>query len=290
MYPHLRSHQVAQILLCYCCNFMRNKWIITGISIAVLVLTARELTLLPDGDLHAYVLDIGQGDSILIVSPSGKQIIIDGGPDLAALEHLGKHMPFFDRSIDLVVLTHPHADHLTALPDVLERYEVKNILIAGSESKNSRYQSFLSVAEEQKIPTIIANPSKDIDLGDGTMLDIIWPPRPQKSLNNSSVVLRILYKDYSILLTGDIEEEVENAILKIGADIRSDILKIAHHGSRTSSSNKFLKEVSPKLALISVGKGNRYGHPSSEVIERLSNKGIEIRTTEDEGALHLSFK
>jgi len=256
-----------------------------------LVLTARELTLLPDGNLHTYILDVGQGDSILIVTPSGKQILIDGGPDLATLEQLGKRMSFFDRSIDLVALTHPHVDHMTALPDVLKRYDVGNLLIAMTESENSRYKSFLAEASNQNIRVILPNPNEDVDIGDGIILDVIHPcSYCDLDTNNSSVVLRALYKEHSILLTGDIEEEAELSILRSGADISSNILKAAHHGSRTSSSTGFLLEVSPKQALISVGEDNSYGHPSPEVIARLNDMNISIKSTKDDGTIHISLK
>ena len=253
-------------------------------------MTTRELTLLSDGKLHVYILDIGQGDSALIITPIGKQMLIDGGPDLSTLEHLGKYMPFFDRSIDLIVLTHPHADHLTALPEVLKRYKVNNILMAMSESKNARYRSFLNEASKQNIPIIVSNPENDFILEDEIRIDVIWPHISQKTLNNSSVVLKLLYKEHSILLTGDIEEEAEHAILRNGADVSANILKVAHHGSRTSSSTQFLKKVDPELALISVGEGNRYGHPSPEIIKKLKNMNIKVRTTESGGTLHLELK
>lgn len=227
---------------------------------------------------------------MLIVTPSGKQMLVDGGPDLSTLEHLGKYMPFFDRSIDLIVLTHPHADHLTVLPEILKRYEVKNILMAMSESKNARYRSFLNEASRQNIPIIVSDPENDFMLEDEMQIDVIWPPRLQKTLNNSSVVLRLLYKEHSILLTGDIEEDAEHAILRNGADVSANILKVAHHGSRTSSSNKFIKKVDPDLALISAGEGNKYGHPAPEVVRRLKDMNIQVRTTESGGTIHLELK
>jgi competence protein ComEC len=225
------------------------------------------------------------------VTPSGKQILIDGGPDLAALEHLGEHMSFFDRSIDLVVLTHPHADHMTALPDVLKRYDVGNLLVAMTESKNSRYKSFLEEASGQNIRVILPNPNEDIDIGDGIILDVIHPcSYCDMDTNNSSIVLRVLYKEHSILLTGDIEGEAEEKILKSGAELGSDLIKIAHHGSRTSSSTGFLLGVNPKQAFISVGEDNSYSHPSPEVIARLNDMNIGIKSTKDDGTIQLVLK
>ncbi|MBU0458306.1 MBL fold metallo-hydrolase [Patescibacteria group bacterium] len=255
-------------------------------TLVALLLCIHELTRLPDGKLHAYFLNVGQGDSALLITPTGKQILIDGGPDMSSLEHLGKYMPFFDRSLDLVILTHPHADHLTSLTEVLRRYKIISIMLAGTESNVGRYQSMIDEIKVNSIPLIIPDPTKDIDIGDGVTLDIIWPDNAHNNLkneNNSSIVLRVLYKDQSILLTGDIEEEVENQILKSGADITTNILKVPHHGSRTSSSTGFLLAVNPELAVISVGKENDHGHPSLEVVERYEGLGVSVRMTDEEG-------
>ena len=167
-------------------------------------------------------------------------------------------MSFFDRSIDLIVLTHPHADHLTSLPEILKRYKVHSLMLTGIKSKNSRYLSLLNEAQTKNISTIIANSNKDFDSRDGIFIDIIHPYKSIDSytLNNSSIVLKITYKDQSILLTGDIEEETEIEILKAGTDIRSNILKAAHHGSKTSSLKNFLCAVVPNTAVISVGEDN----------------------------------
>ncbi len=270
---------------------MKKFLAVLGISLISTTLVARELTLIPDGKLHTYILDVGQGDSILLISPSGKQILIDGGPDLSTLEHLGKYMSFFDRSIDLIVLTHPHADHLTSLPEILKRYKVHSLMLTGIKSKNSRYLSLLNEAQTKNISTIIANSNKDFDSRDGIFIDIIHPYKSIDSytLNNSSIVLKITYKDQSILLTGDIEEETEIEILKAGTDIRSNILKAAHHGSKTSSLKNFLSAVDPNTAVISVGEDNKYSHPSPEVISRFEDMNIDIKRTDEDGTIHLIF-
>jgi competence protein ComEC len=253
----------------------------------------REISLLPDGKLHLYLFDVDQGDAIFLVTPSGKQIVIDGGPNLTALEHLGTHMPFFDRTIDLLVLSHPDADHITALPEVLKRYDVGRILMTGAEHTSGRYESLLNSITSRKIPVLLPHEGVDVVMGDGVQLDIIWPTvdalrSNEFSSNDLSVVLRVLYKEHSILLTGDIEEKAENAILATGADIRSDIIKVPHHGSRTSSSTGFLLAVNPDLALISAGKDNRFGHPHSDVMDRYQLFGITQKTTTS-GVISLVF-
>lgn len=278
--PHDRSHT-------------RRRKIFGLISlIGFLSLLLQEIHKLPDGRLHAYFLDVGQGDSILLVSPSGKQILVDGGPDLSALEGIGRHMSFFDRTIELLVLTHSDLDHISSLPEIIERYRIGAILLSGIETPQPQYQRFLSYVAERKIPVIIADPRKDIDVGDGLTLDVLWPPHETfgvhpKKINDTSVVFRAMYGSNSILLTGDIEESAERVILRSGANLRSNILKVAHHGSKTSSSTGFLLAVDPEVAVISAGRKNMFRHPHWEVVQRLKNEEIVIRRTDEEGEIRL---
>ena len=251
----------------------------------------QESSKLPDGLLHAHILDVGQGDSIMLVSPSGKQVVVDGGPDLSALEGIGRTMSFFDRSIELLVLTHPDLDHITALPAMIERYQIHAILLSGIDTLQPQYRRLLTAVANKKIPVIIADSAMDIDLGDGVVLDVVWPQKifgtvPKKT-NDTSVVLRAIFESGSILLTGDIEELAENAILKTGIDIRSTVLKVAHHGSKTSTSTGFLLATKPDLAVISLGKDNHHGHPHPSVIDRLSARNIPVRRTDQEGDISL---
>ncbi|MDA1208961.1 MAG: MBL fold metallo-hydrolase [bacterium] len=272
---------------------MKNCRLIIGyvfIALAVSSLLYTEYQKQPDGKLHAYFLDVGQGDATLLVSPSGKQVLIDGGPNLDTLEYLGEHMPFFDRTIELLVLTHPDADHLTALPEILQRYNVQQVLISGVQGLSGRYQAFLDEVAQQQIPVMLADPEKDIDLGDGIILDVIWPPtgllgKEVANKNDTSVVIRVLGGEQSILLTGDIEKDAEAAILSMQTDIRSDILKAAHHGSKTSSTQAFLEAVDPDTVIISAGRDNRFGHPHLSVLERFEELGYVIRHTANEGVI-----
>jgi competence protein ComEC len=265
-----------------------------GVSAALsllILLTLRELALLPDGALRLRFLDVGQGDAILLTSPAGKQILIDGGPDLSVLEQVGDAMPFLDRTIELLVLTHPDADHITGLPEILRRYRVERVLFNGTQHASGRYDALLISLLRQGTPLIEANPGTDVDLGDGIILDILWPPHgafgtePKKS-NDFSVTLRVLHHGKPVLLlTGDIEEGAERAILAGGGDVHAGILKVPHHGSRTSSSTGFLLAVSPELAVASVGADNPFGHPHQDIVERYATLGISLRTTAHEGAI-----
>ena len=254
----------------------------------------RETALLPDGKLHLHILDVGQGDSILLITPSGKQVLVDGGPDLSTLSHLERFIPFFDRTIELVILTHPDSDHVTALPSVLERYGVNHVLMTGVHHASGRYAALQSGISAQSISVLFPDPSMDIDLGDGVVLDVVWPSKnlisvTPKNQNSASVVVRVLYKGHAILLPGDIEIEAEHEILASGANIRSSILKVPHHGSRTSSSTGFLLAVAPDIGLISAGKDNRFGHPHRDVVDRYSAFGIPTKTTAHDGVISLEF-
>jgi competence protein ComEC len=275
------------------CNF-GNRHLITLCIVltAMCLLAGRELLLLPDGKLYVHFLDVGQGDATLVVTPSGKQILIDGGPDTGTLEHLGRYMPFFDRTIDLLVLTHPNADHLTALPEILRRYSVASVLLSGSDYGLGRYEAVIDEILSQKISVVLADPMQQIDMGDGVLLDVLWPSKEtlaELDVNNASVVLRVLYKEESILLPGDIEFMAEQAILQSGISLRSTVLKAAHHGSKTSSSTGFLLATNPELVIVSAGEENRFGHPNTEVVHRLENMGIPLRSTAKEGTISLTF-
>lgn len=256
---------------------------------------AREAALGGTGTARAVFLDVGQGDGILLVSPTGKQVVIDGGPDLTMLSRLGSRMPFFDRTIELLVLTHPDADHVTSLPEVLKKYKVERILITGVAHDSNVYRRFLEGVKNEHAQVLFADPALDIDMGDGLRLDVVWPPpglvgTEPKASNETSVVLRAFAGSSSLLLTGDIEAGAEAGILASAADIDADILKVAHHGSRTSSSTGFLLAVSPRLAIISVGRHNKFGHPHPWVLKRFQALGIPYRTTAEEGTITIPLE
>ncbi|HIC94008.1 MAG TPA: MBL fold metallo-hydrolase, partial [Anaerolineae bacterium] len=267
-------------------NHLPTKMAIVGLAVAVL-LVWMALGSLPDGRLHVAFLDVGQGDAIFIQTPRGRQILIDGGPNPATLTAaLGRRMPFWDRTIDLVILTHPDDDHLTGLIPVLERYRVGQILESGYEHSTSTYQRWLELIEEKKTPAHLARSGMRLGLEEGLELAILHPgPELLKGTeadsNNNSVVSRLSMGRVSFLFPGDIEEVVETMLLASGRELSSTVLKVPHHGSDTSSSAPFLEAVNPQLAVISVGADNRFGCPSPEVVERLEGRAILKRTDED---------
>lgn len=248
----------------------------------------------PDGKVHVWFLDVGQGDAIFIETPSGQQILVDGGPDNSVVQELGKVMPFWDKTIDLVVMTHPDADHLNGLPEVLKRYEVESVLETGVECSTSQCESWRGLIKEKGIEKYIAKFGQTIDMGDGVQLFVFNPIESKEGesvskKNNTSVVIKVVYGEQSLLLTGDIEGRVESKLVLAGLDINSDFLKIAHHGSKTSSTREFLDAVSPAIAFISAGTKNRYGHPTQEVLNRLENDDIKYYRTDLSGTIELTL-
>jgi competence protein ComEC len=246
---------------------------------------------LPDGELTIDFLDIGQGDAILITTPSSETILIDGGPDATVLQELGEVMPFLHRRLDLVVLTHPHADHVTGLIQVLRRYEVGAVLISGVNYDSALYAAFLDEVAQQHIPLSLARASDDWHFGDVT-LDVLYPfesmtGTSMENVNNASVVLMVEYRDHRILLSGDAEQEVETELLAAQVDVDADIFKAGHHGSRTSSTEPFLDAVTPEIAIIQCGTDNEYGHPHPETLEHFQERSIPFYRNDLQGRVRV---
>lgn len=242
-------------------------------STAALVWTAA--LSLPDGKLHVVFADVGQGDAALIITPGGKQVLVDGGPDpLGAVRLLGASMPFRDRTIELVVLTHPHTDHVTGLTEVLLRYDVKRVVEREVEYDSPAHVAWRrAVADEGAIVTE-ARAGQVIVLEKGVAMQVLGPaPRllrgTRSDVDNASVALRLVYGDVSFLLAGDMFAEAERALVYGGSMLDSDVLKVGHHGSRNASTEGFLHRVSPSAAVISAGEGNRFGHPHAEALGAL---------------------
>ncbi len=217
--------------------------------------------------LEIVFFDIGQGDSIFIETPSGKQILIDGGPDNTVLEKLSQEMSFWDRHIDLVILTHPDRDHLTGLVEVMNKFEVSQVIVGGAGKDNATYE------EWERITNSVQVKKGQRIILDDVFLDILWPDSPQEG-NNGSIVVQLIYQEAEFLLTGDIDESIEKQLIVS----QSDVLKVAHHGSKNSSCQEFIEKVNPKISVISVGE-NSYGHPHPDTLKRLKNTLI-YRTDE----------
>ena len=231
-----------------------------------------------DDRLHVMFFDVGQGDAIFIETPGGRQVVVDGGSDpLLMTRLLGERMRFNDRHIDIVAATHPNSDHIGGLAQVLERYDVGAVLERRIEYDSGAYEAWARLvdAEEAKGARVIeASAGQVINLDADVRIEVLGPPPillggTGSDADNASLVLRLVYGEVSILLTGDIFSEAERALLASGTALDSDVLKVPHHGSDSSSTRDFLSAVSPAAAVISVGEGNSYGHPHANVVERL---------------------
>ena len=242
--------------------------------------------------LRVTFLDVGQGDAIFIQSPSGLQMLLDGGKNRAVIRELSRAMPWFDRSIDVVLATHPDADHIGGLPDVLKRYDVDLIVqssvldVEGADEK--ALDAAAEVEEREGARRLIAERGQMIDLGNGAFFEVLFPDRdvPGLETNTGSIVGRLVYGDTSFMLTGDSPQAIEEYLVKLDAgDLKSNILKAGHHGSRTSSSLQFVGWVSPEYAVFSRGCDNSYGHPHGEPVAVFARLGVETFDTCEDGSV-----
>lgn len=244
---------------------------------------------MPEKKLTVAFLDIGQGDSIFIQSPTGRQVLIDGGIDRDVLAQLASVMPFFDRSIDVVIATHPDKDHIGGLPYVFEQYDIDVVLDPGLEADTEGYAFYSDMrAREKEVVYHEARRGQVIDLGGGAYLRILYPDKDMdgaEDTNSASIVAQLVYGETEVMLTGDAPDETENYLVSIDIHLTSDILKAGHHGSKTSTSQVFLDAVDPDYAIISAGKDNSYGHPHKEVVGRLVAASTTILATFEEGAI-----
>ena len=243
--------------------------------------------------LRVDFLSVGQGDSFFIETPVNNKILIDGGPDSSVLSKLAEKMPFWDREIDLVILTHPDSDHMTGLIDVLEKYKVDNILWTGIKRDGTEYQKWLKLlSQKQKNGTkiIIAKSGEEIKSGK-VELDILHPFTSLngqffKDDNDTGVVSKLTYGKESFLFSADITSKEEQKIVDAGKNLQANILKVAHHGSKYSTSNVWLGAVNPQIAVISDGKNNMYHFPTVDVLNRLQNFGIKVLRTDQQGDIN----
>ncbi|MFH1866507.1 MAG: ComEC/Rec2 family competence protein [Patescibacteria group bacterium] len=266
---------------------MKKYYLIT----AVLLLVAAWLVFSASpGNLEVYFFDVGQGDAILIKTPSGGTVLIDGGPDRKILRHLGSALPFSKRTIDLMILSHPHADHVTGLVGVLERYKIRQVMATRVLHTTQEYLEWLRQITEQKIPWQTAVAGQTITFPKGVKLEVLWPQNNVEDikvhdLNTSSIAVRLVFGETAALFTGDITVENESEILASGLPVSAQLLKVPHQGSNTSSSSDFIQSVAPSWAIISVGKNNRFGHPYGEIIARYESMDVKVLRTDQQGTI-----
>ncbi|MBN1916193.1 MBL fold metallo-hydrolase [Candidatus Dojkabacteria bacterium] len=242
-----------------------------------------------DRYLTIYFLDVGQGDSILIRTPDYKHVLIDGGPDISVLSELGEVVPFWIRKIDYIILTHTDLDHIGGLVDVLNYYQVSKVFFNDTGKNTLVYKKFLNIIDQKNYPYSSIMEGNNLAVGCCVKLDILWPNehinlKTIEPVNNSSVSARLIYRDFEIILAGDIESAIEEEMAR-SKNIKADLLKVNHHGSNTSSNEKFLDAVSPESAIISVGEKNKFGHPAPQTLDKLSKRNIEIYRTDISGRI-----
>jgi competence protein ComEC len=243
------------------------------------------------GDLLTVAfLDIGQGDAIYIEAPNGNQVIFDGGPNGKLLTELGKILPFYDRSIDMLVVTNPDKDHYAGFIDLLKSYSVGSVLEPGTIPGTQTYKILEDSINSHHVPDTLARRGMKVILDDeaGVYINILFPDRDASGMktNDGSIVARLVYGNTSVMLTGDSPQPIENYLTDtLGKNLKSDVLKVGHHGSRTSTGMQFLGYVEPTYAVISDGKGNSYGHPHKETLDNLEKFNVKVFRTDQLGTI-----
>lgn len=240
-------------------------------------------------DLKIHFIDVGQGDSCLIITPNNKKILIDGGegePEVLLSYLLDRRI----KTIDYILISHFDSDHCNGLIEVIENLNVKNILISKQAYFCDEYKNIANIINLKKIKVTFVKQGDKLNIDKNVELNIFYPPEKLEygDLNNNSIVTKLTYNSFSILFTGDIENSEENLFNKFkNGELESDVLKVAHHGSKTSSTKEFLEAVNPKIALIGVGENNTFGHPNAQVIQRLEDINCKIYRTDKMGEIEI---
>ena len=242
------------------------------------------------GKFRLIACDVGQGDGMLLISPSGKQVVVDGGPGTKITDCLSANMPFWDRTVELVVATHAQKDHMEGLLEVLSRYKVKMIATTKVNNSSELYLAWEKAVKEEKAKVYVPRRGERLKV-DQLTLDVLWPDAgkldqwqsaPPSDLNESAIVLRANYGGFCAYLTADIPKETLQGLI----DKKCQILKISHHGSKTGTNEEIVNEVRPRLAIIQVGK-NSYGHPTKEVVDLLTSNTVKILRNDTNGVIEI---
>lgn len=239
-------------------------------------------------NLIVKFIDVGQADSCIIITPNDDVILIDAGESKDALEIINSLNEYTFEDIDLMILSHPHADHIGGAETILNTYNTKEVLMCSYPATTKMFNSLLDTMEEKNIEVTQAILGKTYNI-DGVNIEVVGVDSIPKDNNNSSVVVKITYGTVDMLFTGDLEMDGEKVVLSNGFDLNAEILKVGHHGSDTSTSETFLNAVSPKLCIISVGEGNKYGHPAEETLNRFKDNDIQYYRTDESGSILLEI-
>ena len=272
---------------------MRNNPVFIILNILVCLNTLAWIAVydLSQQDLQVIFFDVGQGDATLIRTPHGHHILIDGGPSSVVLEKLGQEMPFWSRELDLIILTHPHYDHMAGMIEVIKNYRVKNVLWTGVLTDTIAFGRWQELLEEGEFDIHIARAGQRI-YGGPVVLQIFHPfenleNQTVSNLDDTSIVVKTVFEEKSFLFTGDAFQAVEMALLEKGLDVSSSVLQVGHHGSRTSTAQDFVRAVSPQIAIISAGRDNRHGHPHKETLDTLGLYEAVILRTDEQGDIKI---
>lgn len=288
---------------------LSKAYLVSGIATGLILLFSFVGTL-PDGKLHIVFCDVGQGDGAYIRFPDGRDMLVDGGPNNRIIACLSRHMPFWDRQINLVLATHPQKDHIGGVPEVLRRYRVDYVVRSDVGADSDIYKEFLGAINDKKVPQKFVTRGQSITIS-STRLSLLWPaeaqiakgvlglakpgPALQGDLNDYSIVFWLRYGTFDAIFTGDADTRVETGYRGTQLALRQDsgqatdgieVLKVNHHGSKTGMSEAYLDWLKPRLAVISVGK-NSYGHPAQEILSLLANKGVQVLRTDQEGDIEV---
>lgn len=277
-----------------------KKYFILALCLAVFLcgLAIFEYTKTNDGKLHLVICDVGQGDGILVRTPTRKTIVIDGGPDDKMLSCLSRHLPFWERTIDLMLLTHPHADHATGLIFLLNRYRVIHYGTEKVENPTTTETALKNILALKKPSATFLFSQDQYRFSDGTSFVTLWPDKEwflsqnmssadsqNLDINGFSLIELLQYGSFKALLTGDAGVVAEEQIASVAGQV--DVLKVPHHGSRTGMSQSYLQTIRPRFAIISVGKGNKYGHPAPHSLELLKNARVKTYRTDEQGEVEI---
>lgn len=278
-------------------NLSIKEIIVGGLFLILIFTIYLSESLKPTETFRVTFFDVGQGDAALYQTPNNLKILIDGGVDNKIINHLGKHLSWLDNEIDIVVATHDDADHIFGLIKVLEKYRVKVLFVSLPNSNNEIMQRIINVANSRNVKVVTVDRPAIVNTEDGVIIKFLFPTINLDGVedgNNASVVTQIIYKGSSgevkILSTGDLGIGGEKYLVSVyGDDLKSNILKLGHHGSDTSTSPEFLQKVKPEVAIVSAGRSNKFGHPHQSVLDLLSKFNIEVRQTNLEGNIYFEF-
>ncbi|TAL49342.1 MBL fold metallo-hydrolase [Patescibacteria group bacterium] len=264
--------------------------VLVGLALANLAIWTAAAGVRPRDFVQVSFLDVGQGDAILVESANRSQILIDGGPNRRVLRELSRAMPPFDRFLDVVIETHPDKDHIGGLPEVVNRYTVGAFFEPGVESDNRIDDELHRRVKEKNIPVFLARAGMILDMGDGSLVQILFPDRDPSGMdtNDASIVAKYIFGGSCFLFTGDSPTKIEEYLVSVYDNkLKCDVLKAGHHGSRTSTGDIFVSAVSPSVVVISSGEGNSYGHPHKEVLDILSQADVKILKTAENGTIRI---